>query len=216
MQLTAFQYLVSAASVSVLSLVSLVDAEGLRLAAVRKFWLVSAVFTLAIFSNTRVLHVASVETVIVFRSTVALLTSIGDWIWLGRELPEPRSWASLLVVVAGAAGYMISEGSGVTVDSVAWGTIYVMVLAFEVGFVSVSGPGLQLSLVVRLIPHALPDAVRETRRYGSRNVYLDARLLQQYDITGVEYARDLPVADAACRFHFFFATSRTWCHRATP
>lgn len=92
-------------------------------------------FTLAIFSNTRVLHVASVETVIVFRSTVALLTSIGDWIWLGRELPEPRSWASLLVVVAGAAGYMISEGSGVTVDSVAWGTIYVMVLAFEMLYV---------------------------------------------------------------------------------
>lgn len=133
LQLTAFQYLISAGVVSVLASLSILEAEGLQKQKVRQFWLVSAVFTLAIFSNTRVLHVASVETVIVFRTTVALLTSVGDWIWLNKELPSKQSWVALLTIVGGAAGYMVSEGGSLTVDSIVWGTVYVLVLAFEVG-----------------------------------------------------------------------------------
>jgi drug/metabolite transporter (DMT)-like permease len=134
LQLTAFQYLISAAAVCVLASLSVLEAEGLKKEKVQQFWLVSAVFTLAIFSNTRVLHVASVETVIVFRTTVALLTSVGDWVWLNKELPSTQSWVALLTIVGGAAGYMISEGGSLTSDSIAWGSIYVLVLAFEVIF----------------------------------------------------------------------------------
>ena len=76
LQLTSLQYFVSGAAVYVLAHVKVLEAEGLRWGTIRKFWFVSAVFTLAIFSNTRVLHVASVETVIVFRTTVALLTAV--------------------------------------------------------------------------------------------------------------------------------------------
>lgn len=135
MQLTAIQYFISAAAVVVLAMAKVVTAEGLQMAKVKQFWLVSACFSLAIFANTRVLHVASVETVIVFRTTVALLTSVGDYIWLGKELPTPRSWASLFIIVGGAAGYMISEGGSITNDSITWGVIYISVLAFEMIYV---------------------------------------------------------------------------------
>ena len=132
LQLTSLQYFVSAAAVWVLARAAVLESDPLRWQTVRKFWFVSAVFTLAIFSNTKVLHHASVETVIVFRTTVALLTSVGDWLWLGKQLPSTRSWAALLSIVAGAIGYMKSEGGAITPDSLVWGTIYVLVLAFEV------------------------------------------------------------------------------------
>ena len=137
LQLTSLQYFVSAAAVFVLGPVvaGVLEAEPLRWGTVRKFWFVSAVFTLAIFSNTKVLHAASVETVIVFRTTVALLTAVGDWIWLGKELPAPRSWAALLSIVGGAAGYSYAEGGSITTESLVWGVIYVLVLAFEMLYV---------------------------------------------------------------------------------
>jgi solute carrier family 35 protein len=135
LQLTSLQYFVSGAAVYVLAHVKVLEAEGLRWGTIRKFWFVSAVFTLAIFSNTRVLHVASVETVIVFRTTVALLTAVGDWIWLGKELPSAQSWAALLSIVAGACGYSYAEGAQLTTESMAWGVIYVLVLAFEMLYV---------------------------------------------------------------------------------
>ena len=68
LQLTSLQYFVSAAAVWVLARAAVLESDPLRWQTVRKFWFVSAVFTLAIYSNTKVLHHASVETVIVFRS----------------------------------------------------------------------------------------------------------------------------------------------------
>lgn len=135
LQLTSMQYAVSAGVVYILAHAKVLEAEPLRWGTIRKFWFVSAVFTLAIFSNTRVLHVASVETVIVFRTTVALLTAVGDWIWLGKELPGAQSWGALLSIVAGAAGYSYAEGAQLTTDSMVWGVVYVLVLAFEMLYV---------------------------------------------------------------------------------
>ena len=137
LQLTSLQYFVSAAAVFVLGPMGagVLEAEPLRWAPIRKFWFVSAVFTLAIFSNTKLLHGASVETVIVFRTTVALLTAVGDWIWLGKELPSPRSWAALLSIVGGAMGYSYVEGNALTGEAVTWGVVYALVLAFEMLYV---------------------------------------------------------------------------------
>jgi solute carrier family 35 protein len=135
MQLTSAQYLISALAVLVLAAGGMVEAEGLRWQKVKAFWLVSACFSLAIFSNTLLLHHTSIETAIVFRTTVSLLTSIGDYVWLGKELPSRQSWLALLSIVFGAYGYMVVEGRSITLYSLLWGIFYVLILSFEMIYV---------------------------------------------------------------------------------
>ena len=190
LQLTSLQYFVSAAAVWVLARAAVLESDPLRWQTVRKFWFVSAVFTLAIFSNTKVLHHASVETVIVFRTTVALLTSVGDWLWLGKQLPSTRSWAALLSIVAGAIGYMKSEGGAITPDSLVWGTIYVLVLAFEV---SAAAPRPRPASSARplKLTRVCADGVREARGDGREDVDVDAGVLQQHHLAFLQRAAHL-------------------------
>ena len=46
---------------------------------------------------------------ITFRSSTPLVISICDFIFLGRELPNGRSWACLLGLLCGAVGYVMTD-----------------------------------------------------------------------------------------------------------
>lgn len=58
---------------------------------------------LGVYCNMRALAHSNVETVIIFRSCTPLAVSLCDWLFLGRELPAPRSLAALLTIAAGKA-----------------------------------------------------------------------------------------------------------------
>lgn len=62
-------------------------------------------FELAIFASIKLLAASSVETAIVFRTTVPLITSWADWAFMGREAPSTKSAVSLIVIVLGALIY---------------------------------------------------------------------------------------------------------------
>ena len=51
--------------------------------------------------------ITDVETFITFRSTTPLVLSICDYIFLGRQLPNARSWSCLFVLVLGSIGYVV-------------------------------------------------------------------------------------------------------------
>ena len=65
--------------------------EPLDSGRVRQFIVVPIAFVLAIFSNIKVLQAASVETTVVFRSLVPLITSLADYAFMGRHLPSAQS-----------------------------------------------------------------------------------------------------------------------------
>ena len=50
---------------------------------------------------------ADVETFITFRSSTPMVLSVCDYVFLGRQLPNARSWACLVVLVLGSIGYVV-------------------------------------------------------------------------------------------------------------
>jgi len=68
-----------------------------------------AMFVATIYCNMKSLEHSNVETIIVFRACCPLCVCLLDWAFLGRELPSRSSVASLLVLLAGAAGYVASD-----------------------------------------------------------------------------------------------------------
>jgi solute carrier family 35 protein len=47
----------------------------------------------------------------VFRFSTPLTISIADFFFLGRQLPSPRSWASLVALLLGALGYATTDAA---------------------------------------------------------------------------------------------------------
>ena len=58
-------------------------------------------FVLGCYTNMKALEKSNVETVIVFRTCVPLCVGLLDWMFLGRELPSPRSAAALVMILLG-------------------------------------------------------------------------------------------------------------------
>lgn len=128
------QYAASATAVLALSAAGVVDAEPLRWARTRQFWSVTLIFCATIFANMLVLQHGSVETVVVFRCTVPLVTAVCDFAFLGAQLPSARSWVSLLTVLLGSLVY-VRSGSGLDVRTLRLSLFYVGLLAFEMVYV---------------------------------------------------------------------------------
>lgn len=93
-------------------------------------------FVAALYCNGKVLQHSNVETLITFRACSPLCVSILDWVFLGRELPSMRSTASLLGVLAGAAGYVAcdSEFKMHGAGAYGWSALYLVVIVFEMTY----------------------------------------------------------------------------------
>lgn len=58
-----------------------------------------------LFSNAKVLQYSNVETFITFRSSTPLILCICDYLFLGRELPSPKSVVCLFGLLFSSCGY---------------------------------------------------------------------------------------------------------------
>ena len=47
----------------------------------------------------------------VFRFSTPLAISVADFVFLGRQLPSPRAWASLIGLLVGAVGYALTDAA---------------------------------------------------------------------------------------------------------
>ena len=77
----------------------------------KKFLPVALIFLATIFANMKSLQYANVETFMVFRFSTPLVVSIADYLFLGRQLPGPRSWLCLLALSIGAVGYATTDSA---------------------------------------------------------------------------------------------------------
>ena len=66
-------------------------------------------FSLGTWSNMKVLMVANVETIIVFRACTPIVVSFFDYLCYGRAPPSPRSLVAMLTILAGALSYVLND-----------------------------------------------------------------------------------------------------------
>jgi len=75
-----------------------------------KYYLIYVLsFSIGTYTNMKVLSMANVETVIVFRSCTPLAVAIFDYIFYNRAAPSVRSCLSLLLITSGAVGYIMTD-----------------------------------------------------------------------------------------------------------
>lgn len=125
-----FQLATSAGAVFLFDAAGWIKADKLTWEKVKPYSAVSIAFLGAIFTNMKTLQYANVETFIVFRSSTPILIAVLDYCFLGRELPTVRSWLSLLAILAGAIGYVITD-SDFTVRAYSWVCLWFVVFAFD-------------------------------------------------------------------------------------
>ena len=66
-------------------------------------------FSAGTWSNMKVLMVANVETIIVFRACSPIVVSFFDYLCYGRAPPSPRSIVAMLTILAGALSYVLND-----------------------------------------------------------------------------------------------------------
>jgi len=113
-----------------MSSAGIVEADPLEWSKVKPFMLVACAFLAALYTNVRTLQYANVETFIVFRSSTPILIAFMDYVFLGRHLPNTRSWLSLLAILGGAIAYVYTD-SNFEVRAYSWVCAWFVVFAFD-------------------------------------------------------------------------------------
>ena len=98
------------------------------------FCVVVACFVGTLFSNAKALQFTNVDTIIGLRLTMPLFTSVLEYAFLGRELPNKRSSLALLGVAGSFSFYVIDNGS-LPYRSLVWLGLWYFWTIFEGVFV---------------------------------------------------------------------------------
>ena len=70
------------------------------------------------------------ETFVVVRSSSPLLVAVCEWRFMGRELPNARSTATLLLILLGAMGYVRNDAT-LNAGAGAWSATWMCVFVFD-------------------------------------------------------------------------------------
>ncbi|KAJ7565207.1 hypothetical protein O6H91_02G052600 [Diphasiastrum complanatum] len=101
---------------------------------VKRFLPAAIVFYLAIFTNTNLLKYANVDTFIVFRSSTPLLVAVADTVFRNQQWPSRSTFVSLLVILGGAIGYVVTD-SAFTVAAYSWAVAYLVTITTEMVYI---------------------------------------------------------------------------------
>lgn len=132
--LTALQYLTSALGVWIFGKLGFLHHDPFTLENAKKFMPAALVFYLAIFTNTNLLRHANVDTFIVFRSCTPLLVALADTTFRKQPLPSKLTFVALLVILAGAMGYVATD-SGFSLTAYSWALAYLVTITTEMVYI---------------------------------------------------------------------------------
>jgi hypothetical protein len=102
----------------------------LKVAEVKQYIAIPFLFSLAIFSNMKLLETANVETFMVFRFSTPIFVSLVDFALMGKSLPSIRTWLSFALIVTGAVFYAVTD-KGFSVKTYSWALIYLVTITTE-------------------------------------------------------------------------------------
>lgn len=108
----------------------LITVDALEWKKLVAFFPISLAFLACLFANIKTLQYANVETFIVFRASTPLFISLADYCFLGRELPNLKSFACLVGLVGAAVGYALTDSSFV-VHGYMWVGIWYAIFCFD-------------------------------------------------------------------------------------
>ena len=115
---------------------------------VKHFVVYVVAFSCGTWANMKVLMLANVETVIVFRSCAPLCVSVMDYVFHNRALPSRRSLGAMGLIALGASCYVTVVRRSTTptpLDAYGWILLWFVLLIFQLtyGKALVTGLGLQ-------------------------------------------------------------------------
>jgi len=134
--LTVCQFASASVFVYGSKLVGCLEMDDFEWSRAKYFLVYVAFFTIGTYTNMKVLSVANVETVIVFRSCTPLAVSIFDYLCYQRALPNLRSCFSLLLITSGAFGYILTDREFQVngMSAYFWVAIWWFVLVFQLTY----------------------------------------------------------------------------------
>jgi len=110
------------------------DSQWFSWGVFRAFFPAALTYFICIFTNTKILQYANVETFIVFRCSTPILVAICDSFFTGRQWPSLPAFASLGVIFFGALTYMATD-SAFTVRAYSWALAYLIVITFDMIYI---------------------------------------------------------------------------------
>jgi len=140
--LFSFQLIFGAVGVKVVQSTGLVTMSPWNWKTARAFLPAVLLFFSTTWSNFIALYYVNVDTVVAFRSSTPLLVALGDYVFLGMQLPTTRTWISLIGVASSVTYAFWRE---LILTSEAW-------LACLTYFVLISSDMLYLKKVISDIP----------------------------------------------------------------
>jgi len=117
-------------AVQIASKAGMIELDPITMQHLKPFSIVAMAFLATIYANIKTLQYANVETFIVFRACTPLALCVLDYVFLGRELPGLRSAMCLLMLFAGAMGYVLSDKT-FEVRGYFWVGIWFVVFLFD-------------------------------------------------------------------------------------
>lgn len=122
--LTFLQFTVSWMVALVAGKIGLVEVDALDVKKMLSFAPACLIFFVAIACNMRLLQHANVDTFIVLRSLVPLLTNLTESLFLGTPLPSRQVLSTLVLIIIGAVGYVVVDDD-FSLTAYGWGAAYV-------------------------------------------------------------------------------------------
>ena len=181
------QFVCAAATALALMGLGRVPSEPWEWRKVKPYCIYVAMFVATIYCNMKALQHSNVETVIVFRACCPIIVSLLDWAFMGRQLPSARSAGSLLLLLGGCVGYVLTDKSFQMngYGAYTWVTAYFLIISVEMaygkhivgphlGFASMWGPTLYTNAisVPPMLTIGLVTGERRRRRITSDCVRL--------------------------------------------
>jgi drug/metabolite transporter (DMT)-like permease len=132
----SFQLAAAIATILALRSAGIIAVDPIRWKYVVPYAYYIVAFSLGVYCNMRSLSEANVETVIVFRALSPCIVAFLDALYLGREMPNRRSWLGMLVLVLGACGYATTDRSFEArgLATYKWPFLYLCIISFEMAY----------------------------------------------------------------------------------
>lgn len=129
--LLIFQLSFASVFLSLMSHLNYIKLTEPSLDVLKQFWLVPIAFLMTLFCNIQILAHSNVETFIVLRASTPIVLSVLDVQFLGRKLPNRRSWVSIFGVFFFSCIYVYYEKAQLTSDSVFWLVSWYCIFCFD-------------------------------------------------------------------------------------
>lgn len=120
--------------IKVLSAAGAVECEPLSTNKARQFAIIVVGFIATLYANVTALSYVPVDTIICFRASMPLVIACIEYVFMGRELPSPRSWCALAGVFVGVTAYTAVD-IHFSVTGYVWLTIWYACAVAEMVFV---------------------------------------------------------------------------------